>query len=241
MFRGNRDNLTCMQRLAPIGLWLTAMVILAAVPAHAQTMQVWPEIDTYLKVNDRTRIFLQAAAVAHDGDATESDFGVNLDLHLKLLRRKHELLARLDESKNRAFMVRGGYRYVHSHTGGENEHRGIAETTTRYPLTAPLGDILLSDRNLVDFRDIGGAYSWRYRNRLSAERELSAGRLRVNPYARYEISYDSRHDDWSRTEWRVGSSFQVHKISELDAYFAWQNNTGKAQTRAIGVTLTFYF
>ena len=52
----------------------------------------------------------------------------------------------------------------------------------------------------VDLRFIDGEFSWRYRNRLSAEREFSIGRVRLNPYARFEVYYDSRYSKWSRTE-----------------------------------------
>ena len=67
-----------------------------------------------------------------------------------------------------------------------------------------LGDVLLSDRNRIDLRDIAGEFSWRYRNRLSVEKEFSIGRVRVNPYTRFEVYYDSRYDLRSRreAEWR---------------------------------------
>jgi hypothetical protein len=96
----------------------------------------------------------------------------------------------------------------------------------------------------MDFRFIDGAYSWRYRNRLSMEKELSLGRVRVNPYARFEGYYDSRHDKWSRTELMLGASFPVTRRWELEGYLDAQHDTGGSAnrtTRAIGAVTTLYF
>ena len=75
---------------------------------------------------------------------------------------------RQDESKNRLIMVRIGYRYIFPYSGDASpEHRGVLEATGRYPLA--LG-VLVSDRNRLDLRSIDGVFSWRYRNRLTVER-----------------------------------------------------------------------
>ena len=170
---------------------------------------------------------------------------MNVDLHLKPFReRPTTLLYRLDESKNRLLLVRAGYRYLPSYTGGANENRGVLEVTPRYPLIGLLGHVLVSDRNRVDFRLIEGAYSWRYRNRLSAEREFSIGRVRLGPYTRFEFYYDSRFDKWSRSELTLGSSFPVTRHWELEAYYDYQNDTSESphrHTRALGAVTTFYF
>jgi hypothetical protein len=165
----------------------TAVLIASSVlPAIAQTIPVWPEIDTYLKLNDTTRLYFLATAVQESRESTEGEFGVNIDVQLKPLKRKTPLLEfRLDESKNRLLMTRIGYRYLPSYTGGSAEQRGVLEGTARVPLIDFLGHLLLSDRNRVDLRFIDGEFSWRYRNRLSAEREFSIGHVRLNPYARF--------------------------------------------------------
>ena len=93
-------------------------------------------------------------------------------------------------------MVRVGYHYIHSVTGDTPvEHRGALEATPRYPL---VGGLLVSDRNHMDIRSIGGENSWRYRNRLTLEREFSIGRFRSTPYVRGEVYYDSRFDNRKR-------------------------------------------
>jgi hypothetical protein len=221
------------------------VILSSGISAGAQTTPVWPEIDAYVRLNDRIRFFFLATTVQENRESTEGEFGANVDLSFKPIRRRTPLLRfRLDESKNRVLMMRIGYRYLPSYTGGATENRGVLEATARTPLIGLLGDLLLSDRNRIDFRDIDGEYSWRYRNRLSFERELSLGPVRVNPYARFEISFDSRYDKWSRTEWTLGSSFPITKRWELEGYFDHQNDTAGSpsrQTNAVGLVTSIYF
>ena len=216
----------------------------AALPAGAQTVELWPEVDVYVRLNSRARLLLVGTTVKDDGERTDAEFGPSLDFFLKPIRRQPRLLYRLDESKNSVLMIRSGYRYLVSYTGGAAEHRGLLEATVRYPLTGHFGNVLLSNRNRMDFRVIDGAYSWRYRNRLSVDRELSVGPVRVNPYVRFEAFYDSRFAAFSRTETMVGASFPITRYWELEGYFDYQLDTGNRpnhKTRAVGAVTTFYF
>ena len=225
--------------------WAVVLIVSSGIPVRAQTTAVWPEVDTYVKLDDKIRLYFLATTVQENRESTEGEFGVNVDLQLKPLRRRVPLLEfRLDESKNRLLLARIGYRYLPSYTGGSAEQRGVLEGTARFPLIGFFGDILLSDRNRVDLRFIDGEFSWRYRNRLSAEREFSIGRVRLNPYARFEVYYDSRHSTWSRTELQAGSAFPVTRRWELESYFDVINDSSESptsQTKAVGVVTTLYF
>ena len=225
-------------------VFVAPLIISAGVVTHAQTTPVWPEVDTYVTLDRTVRLFLLATTVQENSDTTEGEFGVNVDIRLKPLRRNPLLMFRLDESKNSVLTLRAGYRYLPSYTGGSTENRGVLEATGRYPLMAVFGDVLFSDRNRVDFRDIAGEYSWRYRNRLSLEKEFSIGQVRLNPYSRFEFYYDSRYDKWSRTELSLGSSFPVSAHFELEGYFDYQNDTSGSpsrQTKAVGAVASLYF
>jgi hypothetical protein len=225
--------------------WATLLTLSAGIPVGAQTTPVWPEVDIYVKLNDKARFYFLATTVQENGESTEAELGVNVDFYLKPIRHRIPVLAyRLDESKNRVLLVRAGYRFLPSYTGGANENRIVLEGTGRYPLIGLFGHVLLSDRNRLDLRAVGGENSWRYRNRLSAEREFSIGRVRMNPYARFELFYDSRFDDWTRSEWMLGSSFPVTRKWEVEGYYDVQKDTSEDPTRhtkALGVVTTFYF
>ena len=218
------------------------MVVSSATAAHAQTTQVWPEISVFTRLNDRMRFYFLATTVKESHESTEGEFGPNFDFYLRPFRaRKHFAGFHLDESKNRVLLLRVGYRYLESFSGDPDEHRIVFEATPRYPLA---GGVLVSDRSRVDARFIDGEYSWRFRSRLSVEKEFSIGPVRMNPYARGEVFYDSRFAAWSRTEWIGGAAFPLNRHVELEGYFDYQHDTGSGQNRkvhAIGTVLNLYF
>ena len=220
------------------------LLVSAALPARAQTIEGWPEVNVFVRLNSTARLLLVATTVQQNGETTDGEFGGTLDLFLKPIRRSPTLMFRLDESKNRVLLIRSGYRYLPSYTGGSAENRVLLEATVRHPMTSHFGHVLVSNRNRMDFRVIDGTYSWRYRNRLSVERELSLRSIRVNPYSRFEIFYDSRFAAVSRTETMLGASFPIIKCWEVEGYFLYQLDTGSSpnkKTRAVGAVATFYF
>jgi hypothetical protein len=96
----------------------------------------------------------------------------------------------------------------------------------------------------MEIRSIEGSESWRYRNRLTIEREFSIGRFRFNPYLRGEIYYDSRHDKFSRNALIGGSAFPITRHFELESYFEHQNDSGGSSNRtvnAVGFVANLYF
>jgi hypothetical protein len=218
------------------------IVMSFGISAHAQSTQVWPEISAFTKLNDRMRFYFLATTVKERQESTEGEFGPNFDFYLRPLRDPKRFRGfRLDESKNRVLLLRVGYRYLHSFSGNPDEHRAVLEATARYPL---VGGVLVSHRGRVDLRFIDGEDSWRFRSRLSAEKEFSIGHVKVNPYVRGELYYDSRFDEWSRTEWIGGAAFPVNRHVELEGYFDYQNDTGgnpNRQQSAIGIVLNLYF
>ena len=231
-------------RLPFRGRVVAALLIVSfGVPVRAQTTLLWPEVDVFARLNDKARLHFLGATV-HDGSqALEGEFGADVDVYVAPIRkRKHWALFRLDQAKNQILMLRVGYHYLPSFTGERSaEDRGVLEATARYPL---LGGVLISDRNRVDFRFIGSEYSWRYRNRLSAEQEFSLGPFRLNPYARGEIYYDSRFEKWAKIEFVVGAAIPLTRHFELEGYFDYQKDISSSphqQMQAAGVEMNLYF
>jgi hypothetical protein len=219
------------------------LVLLFGTSALAQSDQVWPETSTFVKLTDQMRFYFLMTTVKEERVSTEGEVGPNFDFYLKPLRKLNRWAGfRLDESKSRLLMVRVGYRYIFPYGGdGSDEHRGVVELTARYPL---MHEVLASDRSRVDLRTIDGTFSWRYRNRLTVEREFSAGRFKFVPYARGEIYYDSRYDKVSRTALIAGSSFPITRHFEYEMYFEHQNDSGGSSNRtvnAVGVVANLYF
>ena len=226
------------------GSKLTGIGILFAIVAPllaAQSLQSWPEVDTYFKVNSNVRTSFYAALTRENATGSSAEIGPNIDYFLKpLVRLKRITVFEIDQAKDRPLMFRLGYRYMPS-TDGTVEHRGIAEVTGRYPLVR---GVLLSNRNRVEFRDISGQLFWRYRNRLSGERTFAIHGYHFFPYLRAEVFYDDKVSKWSRTELTAGSAFPVGRHFEVEWYYSHQNDTAKPPNRQVdglGYVLSMYF
>ena len=220
--------------------------LLLAIPAtqvvaQTQSLQAWPEIDTYLSLNSDVRVSFFAAATREDRQGTSAEIGPNIDFYFKpLVKLKKITIFELDPAKSRLLMFRAGYRYMPS-TSGPTEHRGLLEATARYPLVR---GVLLADRNRLDLRSVAGDLAWRYRNRISAERTVSLRSYHFTPYLRAEAYYDSNFHKWSRTSETAGCIFPFRKRYELEPYYEHQNETGTApnrQVNALGLMLSLYF
>jgi hypothetical protein len=229
----------CRFQVAALGLLIA--VLASPVAAQPQSYQTWPEIDTYLRLSSDVRASFFAATTKENRQGTDAEVGPNIDFFLKpLMKLKRITIFDLDRSKDRPLMLRLGYRYMPT-TNGPTENRGILEATGRYPLVR---GVLLSDRNRADLRFIAGEFSWRYRNRLTAERTFAIRSYHFTPYVRAEVYYDGNLHKWSRTAETVGLIFPIRKRAEIEPYYEHQNDTGNApnrQVNAFGLALSFYF
>ena len=224
-------------------VWLVPRGIAAQQPSTAE--QFWPEINVYIHLKPKVRLFLlgTVSKAVEDGElrhsqAFESQFGAHVDY----IPSKH-------------FILRTGYRYGTSIGDTDDpykEHRFLTEQTLRKMLP---GDLLLSDRNRQDFRFVDGDFSFRYRNRVTIEREFHVLRKRsVTPYASGEIFYDTRSRAWNRNRWAVGvqTSLRPRALLKmllpkrqiiLDIYYMRQNDSRSEpqHINALGAVLGFYF
>ena len=221
--------------------FLVTAILASPAESQSQSLQAWPEVDTYLTLKSDVRVSFFAAATRENRQGTSAEVGPNIDFYFKpLVKLTRITVFELDQSKNRLVMLRAGYRYMPS-SNGATEHRGLLEATARYPLVK---GVLLSDRNRVDFRFIDGEFAWRYRNRISAERALSIRSFHLIPYLRAEAYYDGNVHKWSRTAEAVGCIFPFRNRYELEPYYEHQNDTSNdpnRQVNAVGLVLSMYF
>jgi Protein of unknown function (DUF2490) len=205
----------------------------------ATSKQFWPEVDVYISLNEKFRLFFLATKTKDEEtrDNTEGWVGVHLDYH-----------------HNKKVSLRTGYRYGFSMSGSDSfkEHRIIIEQTLRQPL--PL-EILLSDRNREDLRWVNGDFSARYRNRVTLEREFKVLSRGITPYSSIEVFYDSRFDTWNRNRLAVGVQLSLKrgvplislvlpkKQFVLDVYVTRQNDSRSqpSHVRALGMVFNIYF
>jgi hypothetical protein len=230
-----------------LGLFL--YIVIGAQRARAQepttSTEVWPEINVYINLKPKVRLFLlgTVSRSVEDGEAFNGKaFEAQIGAHIDYIPNPHVIL-------------RAGYRFGTSVGDSDSpykEHRFLTEQTLLKFLP---GDFLLSDRNREDFRFLDGDFSFRYRNRVTIEREFRLHKKRsITPYVSGEIFYDTRYSIWNRNRLAVGVQtalrpgplrrMGLHKRQViLDLYYMRQNDSRASTPRvnALGAALAFHF
>lgn len=122
------------------------------------------------------------------------------------------------------------------------------------------GELLLTDRNREEFRFITGDFSFRYRNRVTIEREFQVSSVpllrarTITPYVSGEMFYDTRFDVWNRNRYAVGVVQSLRRgpilrqllpkrAINLDLYLMRQNDSRSSpgHVNALGAALILYF
>lgn len=208
-------------------------------PESDTRAEVWPEIGLYVPLNEKFRLFflVTVSKARETRDNLEGQVGAHIDYKI-----------------NKKLSFRTGYRYGFSlsETDPFTEHRLITEQTFRQPLP---WKILLSDRNRQDYRFVNDDFSFRYRNRITLEREVRLLKRNLTPYASAEIFYDSRFDTWNRHRLTAGVQVPLRRglplitLADprrqlvLDLSYTRQSDSRSQPHRvhAVGASLTVYF
>jgi hypothetical protein len=216
------------------------LALFLGTPASAQTFEFLPEVDAYVPLDPGTRFAFQAKQTREDGTPTQAEIGPSIEFYLRPL--KHLIPNGVDEAKTWFILLSFGYRYLPSSSAPET-NRILLVATLRLPINAT-SKVVISDRNRGEINFSNGDVTWRYRNRLQVEREITVHSYHPTPYANIEVYYDSKFQKWSSTVIEAGSQFPLGKHTEIDAYYEHQNNTGTApnqQVNAIGLILNLHF
>jgi len=167
----------------------------------------------------------------------DAQFTLNLDYTLAPILRRD--VPQAEWSKNRLLWARLGYEYGTSTSSGADAYRsntGIVELNSRYPMA---GTLWLTSRLRVDFRDIDGEASQRYRVRAGAEWDTAIFEHPIAPYASAEMLYDTRYDKWSRVTLKAGLETPLGGAWRLEPYLALQLNRPNDEiTRVLGLGLS---
>jgi hypothetical protein len=233
--------LTTMTRCHRILLALVVFATLSG-PARAEDHkdEVVPELNVFIKLNKQIRLFLLGDITEKlSPNSTEGEIGAQLDLTLKPILRRE--LRDADWERDRYLWVRAGYVVSHEfEDDGSTTQTILLETTARLKLPA---EFWLVNRGRVDFRDIDGESSQRYRLRLGIEREFTVCGVVMVPYAQAEIFYDTRYDVWNRQVYQAGVEIALTKHWRIEQYFARQNDSrsSSGNVNRFGLVLKTYF
>jgi hypothetical protein len=215
-------------------------------PAHAESAsELWPELNGFVQLNDRTRAFFDLAyALGKESDVKSGNLAAYLDVSLKPIARMRRDLLTDDWQRNKYLWARVGYDRIFEAVDSEGfevvENRGVLALYGRIPLPAA---VWLETRTRADFRWIGGEYSNRYRLRLDLSREFAMRDRAVVPYCNFEWFYDTRYDDWARTLLTVGAEVTMTEHFRYEVYLARQADRvpEEKDLNALGVVLKWYY
>lgn len=220
---------------------LVVLTWLLCTLCKAQDTQFLPEVDTHLTLNNMVRLLIQAKDDREGGDPTQFTFGPSVQLYFTpLLKLKSVTTFDLDNVKKRMVVLESGYRIIAA-PGSPVENRAIESVTFHLPI---FEQILLSDRNRADLDWQAGSFTWRYRNKLVAERTAPLYSYHLIPYIAAEPFYESKYGKWSTTDLYAGCRFPIGTLVQLDAYYEHENNTAKSpnkQNNFFGINLNLYF
>ena len=217
----------------------SAVDVVAQQPSDTRD-ELWPELDVYVPINEKYRlVFTGSVSKARE---TKDNFEAQLGAHV-------------DYFFSDRITIRAGYRYGFSLGSNDEfrEHRLVTEASFRKRIKS---SILLTDRNRQDWRWVNGDFSFRYRNRLTAEKEFRIAGRPITPYGSAEIFYDTRFSTFNRYRFASGVQIALRKIRSseplllilrkervLDIYYLRQEDTRSEpkHTNAIGVSLAIHF
>ena len=218
------------------------LIVLCAGPplvwAQAGSDQFWPELDSYYSFNPRLRLAVDASR-STDG-ASYSSIEVGPTFNIFARRFLQPRITTPDQAKKNLLVFGVGYRYL-AGINQSPENRIELDVTPRIPL--PWG-ILVGDRNRIDLRLIeGSGFSWRYRNRLSAQRTFRIHPFVFSPYVQGEIFYNSNPGRWNKTTVQFGADVPFRKHFGFEPYYERDNNLGSvpSHVNAFGLTTSIHF
>ena len=234
-----------MQKHCTTALAISVLVLVITGRAFSQSSsaatEVWPAVQASLDPHPRVGVLL--IFEKHNGEdvsLAQWKIGASASYRMKRILSKHR--DDIDGENQYNLAVGVGYEYVRTEqtSGNKLEHRVIFQTTPKY---VPVWGILIQDRSRAEFRWVDDVYNFRYRNRLTVDRELKLNRVRLTPYTSGELFWDRNHHAWTENQYNFGVQLPYKKRFMLDAYYLRQNCTTCSQdpVSVFGIKLNFYF
>ena len=221
-----------------------ALGALTAPPAHAQAPatggQVWSTGNVWLQLPSRFRLLATGEVNAGtDYSYQQWSGGIGVGYQWKRVSKLAHMVNINSDKESRA-VVGVGYEYLWTDQEGATtaEDRVIVDVTPRY---RPKSHWLLDSRNRAEFRWVDGAYSSRFRTRITVERDIPVRNGRLTPYASAEFFYDFARDSWDEQQYAIGMELPYRRIFMVQAYYLYQHTTSAPQNvNVIGITLNFF-
>jgi hypothetical protein len=217
----------------------------AAGMTQAQTSdsakEFWPTVKATIELRPKTRVQLYTGKQnGEDLARTQWTYGVMGSYRMKRLVQVG--FDDIDDEKNHILTLGAGFEYLRTNDDDsvKTERRIVVQGTPTYLI--PGTGLHLQDRNRIEFRWVNGAYSTRYRNKLTVQRSLKLHRFSFTPYSMGELFHDGKSRSWNENQYGFGVIFPYKKLLSLDSYFVHQNCTTckEPHVNALGLTLNIF-
>ncbi|HET6862416.1 MAG TPA: DUF2490 domain-containing protein [Pyrinomonadaceae bacterium] len=234
-----------MQKYCTSALAIPVLVLIIAGQGSSQTSsaatEVWPSVQ--VSFDPQPRIGVQLLFEKHnDEDVSRAQWKISAIASYRMKRILNRHRDDIDPENEYNLAVGGGYEYVRTEqtSGNKIEHRVIFQTIPKY---VPFWGILVQDRSRAEFRWVDDVYNFRYRNRLTVDREFKLNKVRLTPYVSGELFWDRNHHAWTENQYKFGVQLPYKKLLMLDTYYLRQNFTTCSQDplSVFGIRLNLYF
>jgi hypothetical protein len=224
--------------------WVVGLLLSLGANASAQSSaaenEFWPHLNGYAQLGSASRLLvLSEWDKGQDFPYDQWKVGGFFTYQLVPVQTAH--VSEIDRDKEHHLPIAAGYEYLKTlQPGKASDENRITVLAT--PSLRPGRHVFLADRNQVEFRWKNGEYSNRYRNRLTAEVNLEAGRFRFTPYASGEVFYDSAKHSWNETQVAAGVHLPYRRLFMVDAYYLRQDcdSCSPNPLNVFGLTLNLY-
>lgn len=214
-------------------------------PARAEVeSETLSELDAYVKLSDRFRLFTTASLTRSLTDnVTDGDVGAYLDI-LSINRIFREGLFDVDLARNRDLWGRIGYEFggINESVGPKKDYREkefVAELHSQYPISE---GFWLEARARFDMRTVNTGRANRYRIRLGMDKTYTVFGKELIAYVRAEFRYDTRFDAWNQQVYQVGADIELTQQLRIEPYYAFQvdSDAQPAHVNRVGLQLKYY-
>lgn len=228
-------------RRRALGILGALSLLTVAAPASAQDVstQFWPEVDTFVRLNESMRIYVPLSRTQEGIDDSDQDgtTGVYIDYYTSPIVTPY-LVGPSNAARAHRLMLRAGYGYTAGDDGQPATNTLDVEGTARLDLP---WELLLSDRNRFDLNFSGGVFDPRYRNRIRLERGVALGKSSLTPYVYGEFFYDFNDGAWLKTRVTAGVEVHVWERFVPEVYFQRDFGSGSSgDVRGFGLVLSIY-
>ncbi len=226
-------------RFAACLAFVAGHALAATAVAQDVSTQFWPEIDTFVRLNQNMRIYVPVSKTREGTDDSDQDgtAGVYLDYYILPLT-KLGLPGPSNVVRTHRILLRAGYGYTAGDAGQPATNAFTAEATARLSLP---WELLASDRSRFDLNFTGGEFDPRYRNRFRIDRSVDLGSWVLNPYAYGEFFYDFNDGSWVKTRATAGLEVHVWDRVVPELYFQRDYNSGSAgDVNGFGLIVSIY-